>query len=428
MQLDPTCAIAWACLGMALHHQGQPDEAIAAYRHALAFDPGLLEALNNLGILYTERREFAQAITCFDRALVVDASCATASKNKAVAQLHSGALDAALATYGEAIAQAPDDPDLHQQLGSLHLLRGDFEAGWREYAWRLKLPDQLPPVPLPTWDGSSLSGKRILLRPEQGIGDTVQFVRYAPILRSQAAAVYLECPARFVNLFSRCPGIDRIVSYEEPLPPADFAVPLLSVPGILGTRLGNIPSQVPYLFADERLVAAWREKLSPQQGLRIGINWRGRPGPIESTRRDLPLAHFIELSRLADLCLVSLQQGAGREDLRAAAPGHRIVDLGEQVDAQHGAFSDTAAIMKCLDLVITSDTSVAHVAGALGVPVWVALPTIPDWRWLLDRADSPWYPTMRLFRQQQPGNWDDFFAQIASQLAFISATRASSAH
>jgi hypothetical protein len=273
----------------------------------------------------------------------------------------------------------------------------------------------------PAWDGSPLAGKTILLHSEQGLGDTLQFVRYAPFVKAQGATVVLACAAPLIPLLSRCPGIDRVVARDGEMPPCDTHSPLLNLPSRFRTTLETIPSQIPYLFADERLVEAWRRKLAGIAGFKIGIAWQGSMQHPFDRFRSISLEEFAPLAR-PGVTLISLQKGSGSEQLAHIAGRFPVTDLGP-IDEAGGAFTDTAAIMKSLDLVITSDTATAHLAGGLGVPVWVAIPAVPDWRWLLGRTDSPWYPTMRLFRQGPSRRWDEVFAEMAQELTLLLGRR-----
>jgi hypothetical protein len=218
-------------------------------------------------------------------------------------------------------------------------------------------------------------------------------------------------------------GIDRLFDASDPLPAFDYYLPLLSVPGVLKTNLQSIPAAVPYLSADELLVEQWKRKLESIHEFRIGIHWRGLPGNDDFCLRDIPLELLATLGQVEGTRLISLQKGVGEDELRVAGGRLPIVDLGADFDETAGAFMDTAAVMRDLDLVITSDTSIAHVAGALGVPVWLGLPLAPNWRWFLNRSDSPWYPTMRLFRQRRRGDWTDVIAEMREQLAILAAAK-----
>jgi hypothetical protein len=292
------------------------------------------------------------------------------------------------------------------------LLAGDFEHGWLEYEWRWKkkpLATALRTFRQPAWDGSVQLDRTILLYAEQGLGDTLQFIRYAPLVKQRCAKVVVECPKALLPLLGGCRGIDQILPTGNPLPEFDAQVPLLSLPRIFDTRLETIPADIPYLFADPRLIGQWRERLREAAGLKVGINWRSRPG-YPWRVRNIPLPLFASLAEIPGVRLVSLQKAEGRVELAALRERFPIWDLGDDT------LADTAAIIMNLDLVITSDTVVAHLAGGLGVPVWVALPYAPDWRWLLEREDSPWYRTMRLLRQKRWGDWEEVLARVAQAL------------
>jgi hypothetical protein len=261
-----------------------------------------------------------------------------------------------------------------------------------------------------------LENRTILLHAEQGLGDTIQFVRYAPLVKARGGRVLVECRRPLLGLLKTCPGIDRLVVAGDPLPAFDVHAPLLSLPGILGTVLEAIPCSIPYLTADPALVAQWRDKLAALDGVRVGIAWQGNPQYLMDRQRSIPLAQFAPLADLPGVRLISLQKGPGAEQIGQLQGRFPVVDWTADLDERSGPFMDTAAILANLDLVILSDSVLAHLAGALGVTVWMAVPKLPDWRWLLDGEDSPWYPTMRLFRQQAWGNWPDVFQQMRSAL------------
>jgi hypothetical protein len=294
---------------------------------------------------------------------------------------------------------------------------GDFERGWEEYEWRWKKAKVTPrDFPQPLWDSSALEGRTILIHTEQGLGDTLQFIRYVPLVKQRGGTVIVECPASLGQLLASCAGIDRLIASGAPLPPFDVHAPLLSLPRIFGTTLANVPAEVPYLSADPALVEYWRSELSSVAGIKIGIAWQGNPRFPADCMRSIPLTHFTPLAQVDGVRLFSLQKGTGSAQLAAVASYLPVIDLADRLDETSGGFMDTAAVMKNLDLVVTSDTSIAHLAGALGVPVWVALALGGDWRFLVGREDSPWYPTMRLFRQTQMGDWDSVFERIAAEL------------
>jgi hypothetical protein len=253
-----------------------------------------------------------------------------------------------------------------------------------------------------------------LLHAEQGLGDTIHFIRYAPLVQARGGKVVVECQRPLLQLLGRCAGIDKLIGQGTALPGFDVHAPLLSLPFLFRTTLATIPATVPYVFAEPVLVEAWRRELAPIGSFKIGISWQGNPQHAWDRVRSIPLSQFAPLAGLPGVHLFSLQKGPGSEQVPNAA--FPITDLAGRLDEQSGPFMDTAAVMKNLDLIITADTALAHLAGALGVPVWIPLHFPPDWRWLLERDDSPWYPTVRLFRQQRRGDWQGAFERIVEAL------------
>jgi tetratricopeptide (TPR) repeat protein/post-segregation antitoxin (ccd killing protein) len=456
LQLRPDFPAAHANLSIVLRELGRIDDGIAACQQALRLNPQYGEAYSNLGSLLLKQDRWDEATTHFRKALqfkpdLLDAriSLATccwrhdqldeakqlcaealrqrpnlaAAHNVLGAILHKqGRLPESLVAFDEALRLEPNLAEAHFNRAMVVLTLGKFDEGWQEYEWRwqckhfvVRRAERIP------WDGSPLAGRTILLLSEQGMGDTLQFIRYAPKLKELGATVLMACAAPLVRLLSRCPGIDRVVPRDGDMPDCDTHAPLLNLPSRFRTTLATIPNQVPYLFADEKLVEEWRGKLAGLTGFKIGIAWQGNKQHPFDRFRSLPLENFAPLA-LPGVRLINLQKGPGTEQINALAGRFAVTDLGP-LDESAGAFMDTAAVMKNLDLVITSDTATAHLAGGLGVPVWVALPAVPDWRWLLDRGDSPWYPTMRLFRQSALGRWDDVFASMAHELARLISQR-----
>jgi tetratricopeptide (TPR) repeat protein len=415
LELRPDFAAAHNNLGQALHAQAKLDEAVESYRHAIQLNSDLPEVHNNLGNALNDQGKTHEAEKCCRRALELKPDYAEAHNNLGNVQQQLGQFDAARGSYARAATLNPNLVYAHYGQATLELLTGNWTSGWEEYEWRLQTQDYGPRhFTQPRWDGSPLGRRTILLHCEQGLGDTIQFVRYAAQVKGQnpGATIILECQQPLIKMLSGYAGIDRLVGKGDELPPFDFQIPLLSLPGALGTSPETVPRVVPYLTADPILVDKWREKLALARGLRIGINWRGRS---LTRRRDIPFVCFQSLAERPNVCLISLQKGEARPDENVG--NHRgIIDLGNDFDSTNGPFMDTAAVMMNLDLVISSDTAVPHLAGALGVPVWLALPFVPDWRWLLDRTDSPWYPTMRLFRQRTVGNWDGVFQEIRAEV------------
>jgi FkbM family methyltransferase len=418
LALQPTHASAWCYLGIALHDQERYDEAVSAYRRSLALKPSFPIALNNLGNTFRLQRRLEDAVGCFDQALALQPDYLIAYKNKGTTLCWEGRVEPALRTYEQAATYAPDDADVHKHIGILRLLLGDFGGGWPAYEWRWKTGEiKLPAIDKPQWDGSSLDGKTILLTPEQGLGDTIQFVRYAAWLKGKYdCRVLFQSPKVLRKLLATCPGIDGWVDDLTNLPPLDVFAPLLRVPSVLAHTLADFPAKIPYLSAEEARVNEWREKLAEYPGRKIGIVWRGSATHMADSMRSIPLAEFAALGRLKGVHFFSLQKGAPAEELNTLAGRLDVIDLGHDLDENTGAFVETAAVLKNLDLLITCDTAIAHVAGALGVPVWVSLANVPDWRWLMDRDTTPWYPTMRLFRQTGPANWSDVVERIAEAI------------
>ena len=413
LEVEPDYVEAHNNLGAALQAQGKLDEAITCYRRALEPKPDSAEAQTNLGAALQAQGKLDEAITCYRRTLELKPDFAQARINLGAALQAQGKLDEAMACYRRTLELKPDLAEAHWNQSLLSLLTGDFQRGWAKYEWRWKTKQfQQRDFSQALWDGQVLEGRAILLHAEQGLGDTIQFVRYAALVKQRGGAVIVECPKPLVSLLTSFAGIDRLVGQGEEIPAFDFQAPLLSLPGIFHTVLRDIPAAIPYLFADADLVEHWRRELGGIAGFKVGIAWRGSPAHVNDRARSLPLSCFETLASLPDIHLLSLQKGAGAEELQEARNHFPVTEAGSRLEN----FADTAALMMNLDLVITCDTAVAHLAGALGVPVWVALPLVPDWRWLLDRDDSPWYPTMRLFRQKKPRDWAGVFDQIKTVL------------
>ena len=417
LRIKPDYADAHSNLGIAFKEMGNLAEATASYQKALQINPNFAEGHNNLGNVLLANDQLDDAAARFQTALRLKPNYAETLTNYANVLQKQGKLHEALACYDQALLMKPGYAEAHWNKSLALLLSGNFHQGWAEYEkrWQSKHFHRRP-FQQPLWDGSPLGGRTILLWAEQGLGDTLHFIRYAPLVQQRGGTVVMECQPPLLPLLAQCSGIDRLVAQNSPLPSFDLQVPLLSLPGIFRTDLATIPAQVSYLIADQPLVEHWREQLNSYQGFKIGIAWQGNPTHGGDRQRSMPLGQFAPLAQVPGVHLLSLQKGHGAEQLRAVADRFTVIDLGSRLDETNGAFMDTAAVMMNLDLIITADTATAHLAGALGVPVWVALPWIPDWRWLLERIDSPWYPSMRLFRQPQRGDWADVFNRMAQEL------------
>jgi tetratricopeptide (TPR) repeat protein len=418
VRCKPEFAAAHNNLGVAYLAEGRAEEAVACSREAVRLLPDYSEGHYNLGLALKKLDRHDEAIAAFHQALRCRPEYADAYNDVALTFQAQGKLDEALAAFDEAVRLRPDFADAHLGRASTLLLGGDFERGWPEYEWRWRCPGFVAP-PLhrsqPAWDGGSLEGRTLLLRAEQGMGDTLQFIRYTQALKERGARIILEGQATLLPLLRTCAGIDQTMLLGDMPPPYDVHAYLLSIPRLVGTKLGSVPAEVPYLTADVSLREQWRNEMEKLPGFKVGISWQGNPGHKNDRNRSFPLAALSPLAKVPGVHLVSLQKGPGSEQFPALAEQFALTEVGSRLDT----FMDTAAVLLNLDLVVTADTALAHLAGALAVPVWVPLPFSPDWRWLLDREDSPWYPTMRLFRQPGPRQWTPVFERIAQELSVI---------
>ena len=418
LELKPTCSNAHCNRGISLLQVGRKEEAFDALDRAIQLDPGNAEAHNNRGNVLKRMMRFSEAIQSYDRAIHIRPDYAEAFSNRGHALHELKLLDEALRSYNRAIEI---NPNLYEALWNkalLFLSIGEFTKGWPLYESRWKgskLKRAYRKFTQPLWLGmENPSGKTILLHAEQGLGDTIQFGRYARVLSELGARVILEVQAPLVELFKCLEGVSHLVRRGDPLPPFDLHCPLMSLPLALQSQLMPPEPQFPYLIAQPLRVSKWARRLG-QTGLRVGICWQGKASSESDQGRSFRVTEFSAIAANPEVRLVSLHKGDGEDQLKDLPAGMRVELPGSDFD-QDAAFVDTAAIMKNLDLVITSDTAVAHLAGALGVPVWVVLKRVPDWRWMLDRSDCPWYPTMRLFRQSKSGDWTGVFNEIATEV------------
>ena len=419
LALDPNYAETHNNLGAALQLQGHLAAALDAYRRAVELKPHYAEAHYNLGIVYQELGHIDKAVDCYQQELLLKPEHAEAYNNLGNALKEQGHFDEAVRCIQRAIELKPDYAEARLNLSFVRLLRGDFERGWPDFESRWQLKGVNPRrCSQPQWDGGSLQGKTILLHAEQGLGDSIQFVRYASLVKARGATIVLECQRPLLALLECCP-VDQVHAAGTELPTFDVHAPLMSLPGIFRTDLNTIPADVPYLSVDPSIVEQWRSKLSPYDGFKIGIAWQGNPKHGRDRWRSFPLSSLARLAQIPGVRLISLQKGAGTEQLAEVRDSFSVVDLAEILDPNVDAMLETAAVMKNLDLVISCDSAVAHLAGALGVPVWIALPKVPDWRWQLERTDSPWYPTMRLYRQHERAHWEPVFAEMERSLREI---------
>ena len=415
--ISPDHADAWFNRCNALKDLNRLDDALASIDEALALDPRYAQAHCNKADVLQSMQRFTDALDSYDQAIKLHPAYAEAHSNRGEALRSLGRLDEAMASYDRAISIKQDYAEPLWNKSLVTLLRGDLREGWRLYEWRkkTKAPYGDRNFPQPFWSGGeSLRGKSILVHWEQGLGDTIQFCRYVAALDKLGARVLFGPQKPLRGLMQSLASACELVDVDEPALRFDFHLPLLSAPHALGTDLTNMPSEVPYLKAQADRTARWRDRIG-SAGLKIGICWQGSTGPIDAGR-SVPLTAFRGLSELPGLRLISLHRGEGEAQLHDLGARMTVETLGPDYDAGPDAFVDAAAAIMCCDLVITSDTAIAHLAGALGARTFVALKHLPDWRWLLSREDSPWYPNMRLFRQPSHGDWDGVFKAIKQAL------------
>lgn len=406
----------------ALTALGRPAEALECCDRAAELMPDFWGMHVRRGVALGKLGRFAEAEACVTRALHLNPTSPLLHYELGNLYGAQNRTELALPAFARALELKPDHLDSRWNLALLSLRAGRLADGWPLYETRFAMDARRGHATRfqdHRWTGrESLHGKRILLWSERGLGDTLQFCRYAPLVRDLGAEVTLEVQPRLRALLQgQFPGV-HLIGHGERVPPFDYHCPLLSTPGALQTDLETVPAAVPYLAVDPDTVARWSGRLPAGPALRVGIVWQGNPEAERNWAhgRSWPLAALEPLSRSHGVCLISLQTGPGVEQLASVDFADRIISFGEELDAGSDAFLDTAAILQSLDLVISCDTSVAHLAGALGVPVWLGLHTTSEWRWLLDRADSPWYPTVRIFRQHATGDWGSVVADMCGQL------------
>jgi tetratricopeptide (TPR) repeat protein len=450
LALRPDNAAALGSRGFTLHVLRRFDEALESYDRALALLPDNAEIHSNRSVTLFELKRFAEALASGDRALALRPDDPEAHANRGNALSVLKRYDEALADYDRALALRPDNADAHTNLGvTLHMLKrfddalrcyeralaarpdfaeahyneglsrlltGDFERGWAKHEWwREIVPSKHAKrnFAQPRWTGSqAIAGKTILLHAEQGFGDTIQYCRYASRVAALGGRVILEVQEALRDLLGSLACVVQVVSKGDTVPPFDMHCPMLSLPFVFGTGFATIPCETPYLSASVRTVANWNARLPPKTRPRIGLAWSGRPEHNNDQNRSIDLASFLSPLEGIDATLVSLQREVRAADAVVLKDRSGVIHFGEELKD----FSDTAALAANMDLVIAVDTSVAHLAGALAKPLWLLLPFVPDWRWLLDRDDSPWYPTARLFRQDDSRQWDGTFGRLRAAL------------
>jgi tetratricopeptide (TPR) repeat protein len=408
---NPESAGALHNLGAALNAQGKVEAAVAAYRRSVSLRPGDPATWSNLGNSLRRLGRYAEAQAIHRRALSLDASNPSALFNAGLVYRDLNQPEQAIRLFELAIDMYPDYVEAHWDRSLALLQMGDYTKGFREYEWRWKLHRHPPRrFEQPKWNGSDIRDKTILLTAEQGFGDMLQFARFVPLVAERAGSVIVECQPELVTLFQSLAGAAKVIAKFDTPPRFDLHYPLMSLPRGLGVTLEELPASTPYL------AAPGTDSARADNGdgeLKVGLVWAGKPKSNTRPRTALQtpddsFTHFIELLGFPGVKFFSLQVGTGMAEPRNKGCGAHIRCLGEELND----FADTARVMAQLDLVITVDSAPAHLAGALGRPVWVMLPFTADWRWLLERTDSPWYPSMRLFRQRRPGDWKNAFGSM----------------
>jgi tetratricopeptide (TPR) repeat protein len=411
LKIEPESPHALTGLGTVLLRQNKGAEAAIAFGQALEISPDQPETLCNLGNLLRNQGKYDEAVETLRKAITLQPKMTAAHINLGNALKSRGDWDGALNAYQHALSLEPDNAETHWNQAQVLLLMGRFDEGWPEYEWRTRCDDfrsLIWKAGGPAWDGSRLDGKTILIYCEQGFGDSIQFVRHAEALAALGGKVIVKCPPKLQALFQTVPGVDRAVTHLDRSVLYNVQASLLSLPGLLGTNMETIPATVPYFTPP----ATGTRNLDADGKLKVGISWAGSPAHKNDRNRSMSLDLLKPLLDVEGFAFYSLQFGERSQDIDHLGLSDSIIDLGRDLDG----FTATASVMEALDLIISVDTSTVHLAGALGKPVWTLLSFAPDWRWLLGRDDSPWYPSMRLFRQQSPGDWQGVVDSVESAL------------
>lgn len=415
IELRPNQPEAHNNLGNTLQNARRFDEAIESYQKAIAIRPEYPEAYNNLGSALRMKGRLDEAIANFRKAIELRPEYPDAINSMGVTLLETGNFSDAFASYRQALTMKPDLAEAHQNLAIAMLLHGDFENGWKEYEWRWKTKESLlskHQFAKPRWAGENLNGRTILLHVEQGFGDAFHFIRYLPRVAESGGRIILACQKELLRLLRQFDQVHQFITQGDAIPPFDAQCPLLSLPLVFGTTLENIPAQVPYISATPN--STFELPASPD--LKVGLCWAGRFTHKRDWSRSIPITMLSSLAKIPGVQFHSLQTGESASQY-SQFPG--LTDWsGKLTD-----FADTASLIQNLDLVVTVDTAVAHLVGAMGKPVWVLLSHVPDWRWMLQGENSPWYPTMRLFRQSAPEQWDEPISKVHQSLQSMTESR-----
>jgi tetratricopeptide (TPR) repeat protein len=441
IEYNPRVAVFYYNLGFILAASGEHRKAIRAYKNSISLNPNYTEALNNLGLILYDQDKIEESIILFQQAIRSSRDYTNAYYNLGKAYQAQGNPQAAIAAYDEVLKIFPDSAETRFNRSLSLLLIENFEEGWVEYEQRFSnLNDQIEKwdeKDAHCWDGTSFVGRRLLVVDEQGIGDTLQFIRYLPMVKELGGTVIFETIGSLMRLLENFQGINELwdrSSVERSDLAFDLYIPLMSLPGIFKTTLETIPAKVPYIFPDTTKVQYWRQRVN-KGGIKVGIvwagkttteyrqtlmsglehvhlGWAGQPASKFASKRLARLENFVPLTEIEGIQLYGLQKGNAADRVRTFSGSVNMINLCEESTD----FSEVAAAMENLDLIISVDTALAHLAGAMGKPVWVLVPFVPDWRWMLTREDSPWYPSMRLFRQLEKNEWEEVFKRVAGEL------------
>lgn len=414
----PDYAEAYLKRGIAFQVKGKLREATADFRKAIQIQPDFAEAYNNLGsVIEQSRGDLREVIELYQKAILIQPDFIEPHINLGVIHLYQERVEEAISRFRQVLEMDTENVDGHFSLSLAMLLKGDFETGWKEYEWRLKRDRWKNSCPhrftIPRWDGIPFHGKRLFVYGEQGLGDVIQFSRYLPMVKALGGTVVFETSRLLFPVFQGFPGTDGIV--ERPFAADvnkefDYHIPLLSLPGIFKTTLSTIPADIPYLNADLRKANGWKTRLRNEE-MKIGVVWAGNPDNKDDLYRSCRLTDFLPLLQIPGVRSYGMQKGEPSKEITQLPDGMDFINLGEEL----ADFSDTAGLIENLDLIISVDTAVVHLAGAMGKPVWNLRPAIPYWVWMMDREDTPWYPTMRIFRQKELGNWNDLMKSVAHE-------------
>tara|TARA_B110000503_G_C7142170_1_gene411332 strand:+ start:270 stop:2000 length:1731 start_codon:yes stop_codon:yes gene_type:complete len=415
ISLNPNYYVAYFNMGITFTEQGKLNEAIRAYKKSILIKPDYIDAYCNMGVIFQKQGKLYKSLEIFKNSILINQNFPAVYNNMGNVYRFLGNLSEAIKSYKKAISLKADYGEAYNNLSFVYNLKGNFQKGLEFYEWRLRkdIPTTKTPRDHLIWDGKeSLLDKKYLVYEEQGLGDVIQFCRYLPLLKQKGAKVIFKVKPKMHTLLKNLDEDIVFVDRDLDDNSIDFETPLMSLPYLFNTNLNTIPSMTSYLSADDDKIISWKKHLA-KDSFKVGICWQGSKNKIDF-ERSFPLTLFEDLSKLSNVELISLHKGEGEKQIEDI--NFDLTVLGSDFDNGEDAFVDTAAVMANCDLIITSDTAIAHLAGALGSRAWVVLKKTPDWRWMLDRNDSPWYPNMKLYRQKERDNWDEVFETIKKDL------------